>query len=227
MSGARVAASLFVLVTAAGCVDPEQTYDDFLDRFAHVDSGLLDGAGTLTPDGGCKLPPPDEVDGQFLFVVSIQVAPKTPILYLLDATHVVDGDGLQVTTVAHPLDKKDRHTIVGDATNVVTAHYRIAADGNFSADLPSTITPDLAEPVTGQNVTSNLTLMGRSCSERTPEHPDSTIDFTCGTLKIHIDVPTVLDATGTFTTTRVTDPNKYPDPVIDCAKTAANPAPTN
>lgn len=223
-----VGCSALAAACTLGCVDPEAAYNDFLARragAAGADAGLDAPADVVTTDaegGGCRAPVAGELDGTFLFVVSIAASPKLPTVFKVDITTEAQSDGsLKVTDAAQPLSYTDRHTPVGSPVPPDT--YVVNPDGTYVHHVPPGTIPGAANPVTKTDIEGALTLTGQVCSARTPDNPDSTIDFGCGTLVLALTKPTALTVNGTFTDQRITDPSKYPDAVINCNKDPADP----
>lgn len=215
---ARVFPAALALGLAA-CVEPGAEYDDFVARCEARQTSACTPPIVYDPEV-CTRPEPSEVEGLSLFTVSLTLAKERPVLYRLETTAVVEGEGLRVTHAARPLDKVDGETPVGEG---FTVDYLVAADGSFTATMPETITPAAANPITGGDVTTQLVLTGSMCSTRRPEAPEGGVDFLCGTLTADITRPVRLSTTGTFTNQRPRPGEPWPSAVLDCEGTTVAP----
>jgi len=213
----RMATIAGLLLSA--CVDPAARYDTFVSRCVARETSACTPPIVYDPEI-CTRPEPAEVEGVFLFTISLAFAVEKPVLYRLETTAELVDDALLVTQRATPLDKTDGETPVGDAFEVT---FPVAEDGTFTAELPETVTPAAANPITGGDVTTRLVLTGSMCSTRRPEAPEGGVDALCGTLTADISRPVRLSTTGTFTSQRHHPGTPWPSPILDCAELPPRP----
>ena len=220
-------AATFGALTLVGCVNPEGDLDDFVDRYknAHATAGTggTGGEGGAGGSTGCVLPEPDELSGDSLMAIAQPALGKNKVIVnLVKISAEKDGDGLKVTFDAVALAACDQKTPVGE--HLPPGSYTVASDGKYDAALGEQTIPGEANSILiNTPVTSSPVLHGQICSVRTAENPDATIDFSCGTLTGDLIAPIQQPLDGTFTITRVTDPDNYPELTTNCAKEAAAP----
>ncbi|AKT43952.1 hypothetical protein [Chondromyces crocatus] len=191
---------LIVCGAAAGCADPEGEFDAFGQRYVEIHGSST--TTTTTPTGACTLPEAGEIDGDHLLTLAVKLNPQKPVMFLAGVTTTAMGDGLGLSFKLQALDKADRKTPVGDATDV--GPYEVNADGSFVADFPPLPVPAEANAITGSAITADVTLTGSLCVG----------ELVCGAL----DGTAVLNIDGSaFTLQKIEDPSSYPDAVINCA----------
>ncbi|WP_437621072.1 hypothetical protein [Sorangium sp. So ce1151] len=203
-----------------GCADPEGRFDDFQARDTTIredqasGEGGSDGSGGGGGGGSC-LPEAGAPDGDFLFSLSAYLNPQAPIVFLSTLTSEARDDGLSISLSFQALEAADRKTPTG--TPVDVGPYEVSADGQFTAELPTIVVPGNANPISGSELEATITLSGALCAPA---------DFVCGDVTGTVTRPLSLDLKGsTFAMQRITDPDSYPAPVINCDKKPARPLP--
>jgi hypothetical protein len=196
--------SLQVVILAAlvfpGCVDPKGNFDDFSDR-------VVDAAAR--PDA----PPIGEIpDVTGEFYLSLSPAPTPTLLFRYIATTVLE-EGPSGYTIDLSLQPLDRDTLepVGDPQ--ISDDVPVSEAGTFEAYFPDTIIPGRANPVSGQTLTADVTLVGQLRNE----------DLYCGDADGMVKSPLTLALDGsTFAAIRVeegTTGTDLPEPVAQCPPT--------
>jgi hypothetical protein len=203
----------FVVVVSAACgscVDPGADFDAFVGRAGppRSDAGIAGGDAAV-----CTVSPGD-VEGQYLFAISVTLAPTKPILALADVTTPASGGGTGFAFDAQPLSAADRRTSVGQKVSL--GPFQVDQNGAYRAEIPNLQVTGAANPVTGGDIAANAVLTGTLCGDGS---------FFCGTVSGMVTAPLPLDLKGsTFTFTRVDSPTDLPaQPAIDCAGTLADP----
>jgi len=202
----------------SGCADPEGAYNDFKDRY-QATQGQIEGGTSDGPQGDgapCVLPGPDDVKDPYLFALSANVLTTKPIVCLGTVTITQGANGPEATFSLQPLLSKDRRTPTGDPLKA--GPTPINADGSFVADFGGIKVNGDANPISGSALETTSTVVtggpGAFCKPA---------DFICGAVSGQVTVPATInlsDGKGSkFTFQRVTDPNNYPKPMIDCAGT--------
>jgi hypothetical protein len=136
-----------------------------------------------------------------------------PLVFLAQVTTEAMGDSIGLSMNLQALSAMDRTTPVGDAASV--GPYQVEADGRFVADMdPMTIVGE-ANPITGTEIVSDATLAGTLCEPG---------DFICGDVTGTAQASIMLNLEGsTFTMQKITDPEMYPEAVINCARDVSPP----
>ncbi len=210
---------LAALLMLAGCPDAEGEFCAFDDRSKEINNGG-EGVGTCesaviqTECEACMTSPqmPGEVAGEYLFVLSTNIAPALPFIFSADVT-VADG---QLSMVVIPLAAADRTTPAGSAFTIGP----IPLDGGFCINeaLPSISVPGDSNGISGAPAEAIVTLVGTVCSPG---------DFICGTIPEGTAVVGGADlkiAGSTWTLQRLTAPGVFPEPpVINCDMELAAP----
>ncbi|WP_437926109.1 hypothetical protein WMF37_44905 [Sorangium sp. So ce291] len=203
-----------------GCADPEGRFDDFQDRDTTIreeqasGEGGSDGSGGGGGGGSC-LPVEGAPDGDFFFSLSAYLNPQAPIVFLSTMTSEARDDGLSISLRFQALEAADRKTPTG--TPVDVGPYEVSADGQFTAELPTIVVPGNANPISSNELEATITLSGALCAPA---------DFVCGDVTGTVTRPLSLNLKGsTFAMQRITDPDSYPAPVINCDKKPARPLP--
>ena len=157
---------------------------------------------------------PSSVTGEYLLALSVTLKPTTPIVVLTDLSTPALGGGTGLLFDAQPLSAADRKTPVGP--KLTLGPFPVDASGTFHATMNGLAVTGAANPITGGDISANLTLTGSLCGDAR--------SF-CGTVTGNVVTPLALDLAGsTFTLTRVDPPADPPTrPVIDCAGTLADP----
>jgi hypothetical protein len=206
-----------VAAVFSGCADPEGAFNDFKDRYqatqGQVEAGALDGA---QGDGAaCVIPTADDVKDPYLFALSANVLTTKPIVCLGTLTITKGANGPEISFSLQPLVSKDRRTPTGDP--IVGGPYPIHADGSFEADFGGIKVNGEANPISGSSLETTAKLTGGPGTICKPA------DFMCGAVSGQVTVPASINLAegkgSKFTFQRITDPNQYPAPMIDCAGT--------
>lgn len=212
-----------ISLALGGCVDPGQSFNDFAARAqgAGGSGGAPDAGGSAGTDGGgCVVPGPGTLTGTYLFTLSAKLKPTLPVLFTADVSTVAatGGSGSALKLKLQALAYWDRKTAVGSAVDIPP--ITIEQDGQLdtSTPLPSLTIVGTANPILpGEPITATATLHGQICGVQ---------DFYCGTVTGNVTSPIPTPLTGsTYTFNKITDPSNYPSPLLDCAKSAADPAP--
>jgi hypothetical protein len=200
------------LLLCAGCVEPGDRYQDFLNRSGNRGAG---GSDAGRPDGGTCTVLPNSISGNYLLALSIVLAPTKPIVLLTGLTTPPFNGGTGLSFDAQPLSATDRTTPVG--TPLVLGPFPVDANGHFQASVSGLNVTGAANSVTpGAAITADVTLTGNLCGDGS---------FFCGTVSGHATQPITVSLTGsTFTLTQVTTPGALPArPKINCAGALADP----
>lgn len=197
----RFAALLLVAASSAGCVDPEQRYEDFIERTAEI----------RTRDAG-SMEPSDRFDwsGHYLLALSTTLAPDSPLLFSVDAEISDDLTriGLQLQPLTTDADDEPR-TAIGDPFEVTDIAYE--EDGTFSADLGDVSVPGRANPITGSDIVANVQL-----TARTRAAADDQPAVFCGQVAGMVTEPIELDLAGSSFGAVRTDDEQSTDPLLRC-----------
>jgi hypothetical protein len=206
----RTALAVIVSAVCGGCVDPGGDFDAFVARARPPQPDAGDAGGDASV---CTVNPGD-VEGQYLFAISVTLAPTKPILALTDVTTPASGGGTAFAFDAQPLSAADRRTPVGQKVSL--GPFQVDQNGAYRAEIPNLQVTGAANPVTGGDITANAVLSGTLCGD---------VAFFCGTVSGNVTKPLPLDLEGsTFTFTRVDSPTNLPaQPAIDCKGTLADP----
>lgn len=202
------------LGAASGCADPEGALNDFTERDCASKGQPYDetGCAKIISAGGCEPPLPGEVDGRYLFVISAVILPNLPVLFQADITTAAGAEGLEVTMVLDGIDRDDRQTPLGDPKPFPP--FTVDDEGRFSTDPVDFGLPGEANSLTGNDATVNITLQGRFCKT----------DLNCGALNGQTVMPAGIMLEGsTFTIMPAPAGEPFPDPVLDCEGTPADP----
>ena len=219
-------AAWFLLWAVAGCVDPGAKLDAFHRR--ELASRSQDAGENAAADGAAgapgRLPSPAQIEGQYLFVVSTVLSPKKPILSLLEVKAVTKGERLELMQRDRPLSLEDRKTPVGPFGPWRSS--LVQADGGYRTDSINIVTPGAADAVQpGVESESNLEFYGTVPLTQSPlGEPEEPILFWCGKADGMLLRPIQQSLDGsTFAVMRITDPDAYPSPVLNCAMDPAEP----
>jgi hypothetical protein len=228
---ALVATSAAVL--AAGCPDPQQTFDDFGERYEALDP--QQGSSSSGPVEGCQVPEPGgDVDGTYLFALSAgQIVPNKPLLFDATVTIVEGASGPELNLVLQPLGTPYRADETVDplapvGSPIDLGSYPIAADGTFSAELPEITVGGQANSITPRDLTATVTLAGQICANP-PGQGEGGVElgFFCGQLSGNVTEPIklVLEAAkNTFTFIKYDGELPGEEEIVyDCAKDVAAP----
>ncbi|XYH96390.1 hypothetical protein ACMHYB_52870 [Sorangium sp. So ce1128] len=201
-----------------GCADPEGRFNDFQDRDTTIREDQASGDGGSDGSGGgggSCLPEAGAPDGEFFFSLSAYLNPQAPIVFLSTLTTEARDDGLSFSMSFQALEAADRKTPTGTPFDV--GPYEVSADGQFTAELPTLVVPGNANPISGSELEATITLSGALCAPA---------DFVCGDVTGTVTRPLRLDLKGsTFTMQRITEPDSYPAPLINCDRKPARPLP--
>jgi hypothetical protein len=224
LASAVVALSYSALVV--GCAAPEGKFDEFVDRYKQIhettssstsgggEGGGGGGGGGGGSMGGCTLPKPGAIDGDFFFSLSVPLNPETPVVFKTTVTTAAMGDGLSVTMKIQALKAADRKSPTGPV--ITLEPFEVGANGNFVANLPTLTVPGDADPFfPGTAIEATITLSGSLCKAD---------DFVCGLVTGNVTKPAPGPLDGsTFGMVRITNPSSYPAALYDCARDEAPP----
>jgi hypothetical protein len=219
-----------VLLALGGCVDPEQSFNDFTARYNAVngaggaagEAGVPDGGGSAGADGGgCVVPAPGALTGTYLFTLSAKLKPTLPVVFTADLSTVAasGGSGSALKLTLQALAYWDRKTPVGSPLDIPPITIEQNGQLDTSNPLPAlTVSGDANEITPGGTIVATATLNGQICGVQ---------DFYCGTVTGNVTQPIPIPLKGsTYTFDKITDPNNYPDPPpINCAMDPADPPP--
>jgi hypothetical protein len=159
-----------------------------------------------------------EADGDYLFTLTTNLGPTTPILFDTKLEVEDDGGNLKFTLTATPLDASDRMTTVGNEFTIgpFTLGQGFCLDGTTSRiELPGA-----ANPISGCDVAAVVQLVASVCSPT---------GFICGTIptgSAFLGMAEIPINGSTFTLERLSAPGVYPDPPkLNCEMDLADPAP--
>ncbi|MFT3756494.1 MAG: hypothetical protein QM769_11220 [Pseudoxanthomonas sp.] len=109
-------AALGLWPSLTGCIDPEAKYEDFLKREAASEADAGDTSGpTLDLDAGdVVLPEPEQLNGNYLYVVSADGYTQNPSIYELEVQAEKDGKMYTISIRDRPRKFKTYDSYVGD-----------------------------------------------------------------------------------------------------------------
>jgi hypothetical protein len=213
--------SLAVWLATASCIDPAGRYDDFVRR--KEASRRMGDAGTDDPGGPVELPEPEQVNGTYLYVVSLAPQEKDPTIYLLEVEAERDGDMFVLRMRQRPLAFADRKTPVGEWSEWDA--YEVTPMGTYETPELTVAIPAAAN-VLAVDTVANIVFKGNVASGRFDDD-DGHLEFFCGDASgVLVQPPLGLNLVGHFTATRIPDPNDpdtYPEAVINCEGDPARP----
>ena len=176
----------------------------------------IDGGGAGNPaPSACKQPFlsfADVSDGDHLLSLSLPQAPQSPIVFLANVWTPGGSCPTEIGMDVTPLDKKDRKTPVGpeQALGLVS----LGSQGGFVFEVAQLDVPKEANTIVSITMQMAVTLAGHACGDGS---------FLCGTMSGQVITPKVSVNDSTFALQRITDPEAYPAPVINCALAPADP----
>ncbi|HKU43650.1 MAG TPA: hypothetical protein VJR89_36075 [Polyangiales bacterium] len=174
-------ATLVLLLTAAGCTDPQARYDAFLERSAEMRAG---DAGTIQP--GERF----DFSGSYLAALSITIDPSQPILLGAEVSVASDLSSLDLTFQPLSTDRDPQPRMpVGESFGVDDIAY--SAEGTFQAELGEVTVPGRANPISGSDIVATVTISA-SARQGAGDEPD----LFCGQVSGMARVPIALDLTG-------------------------------
>lgn len=172
---------LALLLTAAGCPDPQARYDAFLERTADM----------RNPDAGMIMPGERfDFSGQYLAALAITIDPGKPILLGCDARVASDLSSVDLTfqPLSSDSDPQPREP-VGESFGASEVPY--TEEGTFKAELGEVTVPGRANPISGSDIVAEVTLEA-SARHGSGEDPD----LFCGQVSGMVRVPITLDLAG-------------------------------
>lgn len=213
MLSTRLASPRLLLVLALGaltpaCADPSSQFDDFVAR-----------SPPPAPPGDCPeayiAPQAGEIDGAFFQTLLTSVNIKKPLFLLTTVTTEAQESGLGLAISLQPLDKRDRRTPVGDP--IAVPAVPVGEDGKFKIEITGMTILAAANSLAPANATADVNYDGNLCGNGS---------FICGDVSGSASaLGQTFDLSGsTFTFQRVTDPESYPEPLLDCEQTPFVPA---
>lgn len=205
------------------CISPQDPFDDFVaKKRALEDAGT--GDGSSGPGGNGEPLAPEQLTGSYLWVISTNLAAKNPVVYEVELTAaaVPGSTDLKLSLRQRALACSDRKTPVEDFGETQTA--QVAATGSYSSPAVTTTVPAAANAPLGcsSDAPSTVSFSGTIANPGTTADPLAPVEFWCGTLTGSA-LGGALPLSGTFTATRITDPDNFPPVVINCQKDPADP----
>lgn len=227
-----------VSVLALSCADPEGAFNEFVDReAAQADAGTGGTGGTGTggtggtgtggtgavggasggggesgtggTGGGGTCSPLTQADvaNGYMFTLSAVILPNKA--FVADASITLDEANNTISMSVQPLRADDKTTPVG--APILGGPFQIQPDGSFNADFGNITMAGDANPISGSDLVTTLTLVaepGGWCSEST---------FVCGSALGQATKPISLNLEGSTFTFQRLDGSGYPPAVINCA----------
>lgn len=195
--------STLISIIAVGCVDPEQRYEDFVERTSEI----------RTRDAG-PVEPSDRFDwsGRYLLALSTTLMPDAPLLFAVEAEVASDLTriDLQLQPLTSDADDEPR-TAIGDSFGVSDIPYD--EDGSFSADLGDVSVPGRANPITGSDIVASVQL-----TARTRAGEGDRADLFCGEVTGMVIEPIALDLAGSSFGALRTDGESSAEPLLRCPR---------
>jgi len=203
-----------VAATSFGCAAPEASFNAFTERYDKIEAAKPPAPPTECLDTYVPFAA-GEADGQYLLVVSVVLKPKQPLLFFAEVTTpATDGDvGIGFTLT--PVSKTDRQTLVGDKSKPF-GPVALNESGEFELPMPGITVPKEANSVIDVPVDADILLMGNICGDAA---------FSCGDVTGETVSPKADLKGSTFTLMRIDDEAKFPEPLLDCKETPADPIP--
>lgn len=186
-----------IAVLAAGCPNPEATFDEFGERYDEVSPE--DGSTSTGPVEGCQVPEPaGAADGKYLFALSAgQLVANKPLLFDADVKIVEGGSGVELDITLVPLGTPYRS---GDGVTpmepagpaIPLGAYPIAADGTFTAELPPITVAGAANSISPRDLEATVVMKGTICGNEEGEGLVK-LGFFCGTISGQVTEPIDLE----------------------------------
>lgn len=194
-----------LLVAAAGCVKPSETFDEFADRVIDASSGGVEGCN------GGELP---DFNGQFFLGLSAAIAPNAPLLFVVDST--VTGQAVDLTFQPLCAREGDGAQNCGDdyltpiGSPLVVEDVAIDQNCTFQAELIDATVPGKANPISGSDIRGDIVVIGTVRST----------DLYCGDIGGQLKEPLQIPLDGsTFAAQRIepgTVGDALPEPLAEC-----------
>jgi hypothetical protein len=167
---------------------------------------------------------PEQLSGDFLFSVSMNMAPGSPAVFLAQIEAERVDDHLLMRVRQRPLSKADRITPVGEWGEWIDG--QLSLDGSFQSDTIHAVIPAAANPIITFDTEVEISLRSDQIGALESEASDARVEFLCGDVVGRILSPIeVDDLSGShFTATRIADvddPASYPEVVINCDRDPA------
>jgi hypothetical protein len=216
------ALSLLLGLSLAGC----ETQNASSGEDAVVDAGVDDALGDAAGGAAHGLTP-EQLSGDYFFVVSTKLLPKAPAVFLAQVQAESEGDRILMRLRQQPLSKSDRATPV--ALWGPWDSGTVDRDGHFVSRTIEARIPAEANPITGFDTDARIMLDGQMSDAFDLATLTGPVDFMCGHITGSILRPIVVDdlSGSTYTATRIADiddPSTYPkDVVINCQGDLARP----
>jgi hypothetical protein len=205
-----VSFSILATATAAACVDPQKSFDDFGGR-------VPDSAPVSNEDGG-----PSEgfaIEGGFLLAIQTSLGGPLRFVVTSEFTANEGGGGTADLTLQAIITPSGAcpSDMGGQAIGpeLPLNDLEVAANGTFSVTIEGAETPGAANPISCSNIVADIIFTGGTQSP----------DLFCGTVGGMVFEPISLPLTGTFGAARISAPGEdppfgdanLPDPaVIEC-----------
>jgi hypothetical protein len=192
----HIPAAVFVLavatsVSGAACIQPEDTFDDFAERYKDTNQGSTSEATVTTGQiVGCVPPGPDSaVAGTYIFALSVQLGNKKPLFFKADVTfgdpETAPSISMKLTALGTPyIDGTDAFAEIPPTLDI--GPIPLNADGTFSAKLPELSVNGDANSITGSDIVATISIdSGQVCEVNEGQAPA----IICGTISGDVTEP--------------------------------------
>lgn len=200
-------AGALLSLASFGCANPEGALSDFEARDKAIHPGSSSSGGDA---GACMMVPmPGAVKGDYFFSLAAKINPMKPIAMLATVDTPATGGGTGFQATLQPLSAMDQKTPVG--MPIPSTPVKVGTDGSFTLTAGTINVDGAANAISpGLPISADaVELIGTLCDPGT---------FVCGTLNGMLTKPFSYDLDGsTWTMQKITDPMKYPTPILDCA----------
>jgi hypothetical protein len=192
---------------------------------AVVDAGSDDARGDA--GGAAHALTPEQLSGDYFFVVSTKLLPKAPAVFLAQIKAERAGDHILMRLRQQPLSKSDHATPV--ALWGPWDSGTVDEQGHFVSTTIEARIPAEANPITGFDTDAKIALDGQLSEAFDLAALAGPVQFMCGHITGSILRPIAVDdlSGSTYTATRIADiddPSTYPKDVrINCQGDLARP----
>jgi len=212
------------MLLATACVDARGKFDAFVERDL---AARMSDAGAVpepTPSDGSLASSlePAQIDGRYLFVVSTPLGRLQPTVLEAEVKAARKNGLLEISLRERHLAAADRKTPVEPFGDFRT--YPVSAAGVYETDEIVSTTPAKANAVSPVESQARLVFRGQLGSALTADTPDAPVTFWCGSVDGELLLPFTSPLAGsTFTMSRIEASGTFPDIVVDCKMTPAEP----
>ncbi len=229
-----VIAGIATAFSGVACIQPEDTFKDFGERYDTIDEASDPSATASVSTGlivGCIPPAPGSVvEGTYLFALSAQLINEKPLFFKADVTFgdpAAPSITIALTPLRTPYREGTDNAGIANMTELPPAltigTFPLSPEGEFSGNLPKDLeVTGKANPFSPNNLVASITLdAGQVCEVNEGEAPR----VICGTLSGEVTKPIPLDLDGDNYYAMVKyDGTTLPDPIIfNCAADPAAP----